>query len=740
MSRDKIRRFLAFRADVEVRVQINAMPFHAGRLLMSWVPGYKYIGAKQEYYSAPVGGVATNNQYLPAITGCPHVDIDLSTCTEGNMCLPFISPYYFTNLTNGIGSMGMFQLVIYSPLVGATPVDVTVFMNFKNIELRYPTGLPLSATAQIGAEANDVASPGVIESTSATTSEVLGKIQDIPSISSFVRPALWVSNAVNDVAKRFGWSKPLSIESVSATKLTTTKFMGNYDGMDNSHPMGFSAVNELQQEPSLFRTNVDEMSLSHVLRTPTYYTHFTWSNTAQPQGFALHISPVNPTQYRTEITASPPLDAPTMVAYVAHCFRYWRGGINFHFKFVKTKFHSGRVRIVYVPGDNSSGTTFPANTDVDANYSTVVDLRSDTDVTFNIPYVAIQQWMTIDNSQPTSDNNYQFSTGRLYVVVLNELRAAAAVSNSIDVIVEVSAASDFELAIPCTPTVYPADASSPPTLAVASPVMAGSTLISRMSRALNATAQVGEAEGIIAPTEVIQSSGMVNNPIDPKLHPSTSFNPTALSIGEKVSSIRQLVKRFNLVLYDSTSAEDNYTTDAVIQPDYVPNPLTGATRLRYVDYYSYFSYLFAFYRGGFRFKWTPMDAGHPNNQYTAQIRMITNRIIITPTDNSPIQTNVARPDNQLVGASVWVPMNLEGCVEFQAPYYSKYSILPSLPGNTILQDLYSNNTISLTKFSVQDQGAHGMFFRAAADDFSFGQLLGPPRIATYTSPSKVIGN
>ena len=37
-------------------------------------------------------------------------------------------------------------------------------------------------------------------------------------------------------------------------------------------------------------------------------------------------------------------------AYCASMFAYWRGSVDFVFKFVKTDFHSGRLMFVFNPG------------------------------------------------------------------------------------------------------------------------------------------------------------------------------------------------------------------------------------------------------------------------------------------------------------------------------------------------------------------------------------------------------
>jgi hypothetical protein len=42
MYKAKCERFYGFRADVELKLQVNAQPFQAGRLLLVYIPGYKY--------------------------------------------------------------------------------------------------------------------------------------------------------------------------------------------------------------------------------------------------------------------------------------------------------------------------------------------------------------------------------------------------------------------------------------------------------------------------------------------------------------------------------------------------------------------------------------------------------------------------------------------------------------------------------------------------------------------------
>lgn len=236
------------------------------------------------------------------------------------MCVPYISPYMFADLTNGVGNFGLLQLNVYSPLVdtvsGGT-VDLSMWMNFKNIKVRYPTGLPIAAEAQVGKEAvEDAGGSGIITTAASAMSTALGAVQDIPLISNYAKPALWVTNAFRDVAKHFGWSKPTCVEAPHVTKLSTTRFMANSDGTDTSHVMGLSALNELETPSAIFRTDIDEMAVSHIVKTPCYLTHFSWgSGTTYPAGTVLWEKPVTPSQMQYVITTDQ--TASTHVAYLS---------------------------------------------------------------------------------------------------------------------------------------------------------------------------------------------------------------------------------------------------------------------------------------------------------------------------------------------------------------------------------------------------------------------------------------
>jgi hypothetical protein len=69
---------------------------------------------------------------------------------------------------------------------------------------------------------------------------------------------------------------------------------------------------------------------------------------------------------------------PTALAYASFPFRYWRGSLKFRFEVVCSKFHRGRLRLLYDPK------AVPNVADFNKNYQTILDLDESTDLTVEV--------------------------------------------------------------------------------------------------------------------------------------------------------------------------------------------------------------------------------------------------------------------------------------------------------------------------------------------------------------------
>ena len=322
---------------------------------------------------------AGTEQAMVSLTGCPRVEVDLSITTESEILIPFVSPHSHFNLTTGEGYYGRLIIAVYSPLVdtvGAGKVDCTLWLNLENIDLAFPTGTTtatssLSPVVQVGKEEVQVEQYRSIAKDVGKVAEFLHAIEDVPVLSTIVKPAAWASDAAASFLKFCGYSKLQSTNTPQFLKQSVTKFMPNYDGVDMSHCLGFEAANAIELMP-MVGNDVDEMALAHIVRTPCYFSSFAWSS-SQASGTELFDAFVTPNYFKKPITGFP--TTPSHLTYVSSLFAYWRGSIDFKFKLVKTKFHSGRLRVYFQPG-----TTSFFGTNNNYNYSQVIDIRSENEV------------------------------------------------------------------------------------------------------------------------------------------------------------------------------------------------------------------------------------------------------------------------------------------------------------------------------------------------------------------------
>jgi len=438
-------KFLA-RADVRFRLEVNANKFQAGRYILAYVPfgGAPTTTAGAWYYM--------HRHSKTQITQLHHAEIDINTQSEVELVIPYNSmfqgvfvPGYINGIVNPLGEIGWYFLYPYSAVASAagSTATYTLWANLENVTL---TGL---ATPQMGKnksnaimEAESVGA-GPISSVArkiATTGRVLSKI---PLLSNFTSPAAWTADIVADAAKIWGWSKP---QNHSQTQPVLPRVLSNHancDTLDNSMSLALTSVNEVSSMPCGL-TQEDEMSFDHIWSKYAYINYFYWS-TSQTADTSLFQTAVHPKFCKVQLsegTRTYISQAP--VAFVSQFFYYWRGGLTFRLKMVKTAFHSGRLLIMFSPNPK----TYTAFTSTNNNatsmwtHRVIVDIRDKTEIEFSVPYMSILPWMT---------NLDDYGTGIVKISILDPLVAASTVSSSVYASIEVKASDDFEVAVPSQP-------------------------------------------------------------------------------------------------------------------------------------------------------------------------------------------------------------------------------------------------------------------------------------------------
>nr|QJI52074.1 MAG: capsid polyprotein [Dicistroviridae sp.]QJI52215.1 MAG: hypothetical protein [Dicistroviridae sp.] len=780
MYRQKLRGFVGLRATLVVKVQVNSQPFQQGRLMLQYFPYAQYMPNR----------VALVNSTLQGRSGCPRTDLDLSVGTEIEMRIPYVSPHVYYNLVTGQGSFGAIYLVVYSQLrdqlSGEGAVEYTVWAHLEDVDVQYPTGAniftgsapnlisesqkiadgtftqqdmtkmwhaktylrkPDKIFAQMGSELEQLKNRGTISGGIGQISEGLSTLSRIPVLGNiFTRPA-WISAASANIFKMLGFSKPTQQGLACESKLRTQVRMANFDGSDTSHRMALSAANEIETKPGLAGTSLDEMDFGRLLSIPNYWDRFTWS-TDNATNSILWDNFVTPFKVKPYSDTINDRFRCTHMGYVANTFGYWRGGIVYTFKFVKTQFHSGRLRISFIPFyfNDTISTGVP---DVSRTQKVIVDLRTSTEVSFTVPYISSRPWMFCIRPEAAwlGENNemmYNAVTGIVRVEVLNKLVAANNVFQSIDTLVEVNGAPDLSFAAPTCPSYYPYGGEF-------------TALSTREAKKQhddeydnNIVAQMmGEDQQI--PRNEAQHG---RYPMSIDTHTiDSNWSPEAMCIGEKIMSVRQLIKRFG------TFASNFFATSTVanalmITPFSVASPPTSPGASVNIAMLDYYYFIYAFWRGSVRLKhaatFTNTDeipiqkfSGYWIVNMWNSIQDTMNLFVSSLLVGSPAQ-NFAQSNNVSAGgqSKQLIDTSIEGAVEYEVPYYNVSHISPAttyaatqkpadIPG--MLKGHVPPIIVSAQmQASPQSTAFDVISYRAAGDDYSLMYLVGVPPLANIS--------
>lgn len=795
MYQEKLKGFVGLRATLVVKVQVNSQPFQQGRLMLQYFPYAQYMPNR----------VSLVNSTLQGRSGCPRTDLDLSVGTEIEMRIPYVSPHVYYNLITGQGSFGAIYLVVYSQLrdqvSGTGAVEYTVWAHLEDVDVQYPTGAniftgssPNYATealkmasgnfteadlrqmyhdrtyekkpdrifAQAATELSQQKATGTISSGVGKVSEALNTLSTIPVIGKmFTRPA-WISSKAANIFRMLGFSKPTIQSQPSVFKRTAQHNMANFDGADTSRKMALSAANEIETKRGLAGTSADEMDLSHVLSIPNFWDRFTWSTTDLTNSILWdnYVTPVKIKPYSSTITDR---FRCTHMGYVANTHGLWRGSIVYTFKFVKTLFHSGRLRISFIPYyyNTTISTGVP---DVSKTQKIIVDLRTCNEVAFTVPYVASRPWMYCirPESSALGENNalmYNAVTGIVRVEVLNQLVAANNVYQSIDTIVEVSGGPDLTFALPAAPSYVPYGGTFTAEDTEASKRQYEEEYSNDVTDTKIRAQVMGENEAI---SRNDAQHGVHPEPIDTH-NIASNWSPEAHCVGEKIMSIRQLIKRFGYVGSATLSTADSPITSTVgIAPFSVRYPTTSIGGVKNISLWEYYYFIYAFWRGSMRFKSTALAQ---NNLETFPSTKILSSFLNLSIINTVQDAFLNLISKFTAGGSIFQEMNvifsgtfnngpslhvinneIDGILEYEIPYYNSSHISPATIYSSTESPLEVTNVLKghippvvaaidvpFVNQAVTAETTIAMTaYRAAGDDHSLMYLVGVPPLVNVS--------
>jgi len=416
--KDKITHFYGLRAGVEFIVLVNNQKFQQGNLLISYLPNAKYNPVKKAMHAANMQGIVTRS-------GAPRVNLDLMDTTRASMKVPYMSPFVFYNLLTKDGTIGDFQISVYSPLFDVAAdgkVTVGVYARFIDVDLEFPTAEKPATYGQVPllTEAFDDLSykPDRAKLTTAKTQieEILARIDD----GSFS----FQMDTSASCFKQKALPKMASSNDNNLTHMISTHSANSLIPTDTGH------------------ASKNEMDFSTMLSIPCYYDMFTIdaSDPSAENKYSVEVSPAK----GPDVTNADTSESADYIKAVSTLFKKWKGGIIYRFRAVKTRFHSLRVRVWFSPGSS-------AVLGVDRNtvYSKIIDLEVENSFTFEVPYIHPYNMLNVTGSVGTT------SLGLLGVDVENQMVHPTSVKDSIQIIVERFGAPDLQFAEPALMKFFP---------------------------------------------------------------------------------------------------------------------------------------------------------------------------------------------------------------------------------------------------------------------------------------------
>lgn len=700
---DKLKGFTYFRASVRVRILVNATRSQSGRLVAWFAP---FSSAQK------VGDRFDLNDHLSGKTAFPHVFLNAGVGNVGELIIPYVSYYSHYEVPNNLGDMGKLYITVLNKLRSgeASPTcSVSVFAQFMNPSIEIPTGLGLltpapfskRAIGQYTTDESDKKSRSrVISSTLGALGAVAAASSPLPLIGPFMVPVSWVLTAASKIAHYAGFSKPLTKEGISALYQLPARGFTHADGLDQSVLLSTSLENQIVNRRDVFGSGHDEMDIKFISSHECFVQSTTWSVTTG-SGVVLMSYPVTPLLC-ARAAAGSTVAEPTLLGFCASMFRQWRGSMKYKIQISKNVFHSGRLRIVFVPGADFD--TNPNTIDFNQCYSRVVDLVNADTIEYTIPFVANTLWKQVALAYTDGVNmpTTNYSTGMVYVEIINALRAPDIASDVIDLNLYQSS-DDVEFSIPDFTQFLPT---------------ALETGESRRRRAVGQITGWDQDPGF-------DTMMKVSNPL------FTASNSTvdivANSVGEQVNNLRFLTRRFSpSFIYHTINNQPVNLKAYSAYLGTVPPAASG-----FMPPIQYVSFIYRFFRGSRRFKTAVFSDSARTSEGT--LAAITDPCtfdqVLPPT---PTQGNAAASNftNLLQTGARYLhaqSIALNNFIEVSLPYFSNTYVSLIRGIGATRTDLQDNQ--SVVDFRIDSHTDSDLvFMEAAGDDFDMGWLIGPPRI------------
>lgn len=737
--KNKISGFMNFRASVEVTFVITAQPAQLGGLRLSYFPD---INSDQ---------LALRSQHVLQLSQCPHITINITKNQNSAIRLPWISPYTHRNMVTGVGRNGTLVLSRLTPSAGGV-VSFQMYARFMDISIEYPTGMLLSdellaleeekrikseaqsmkeelellrlkvnrrspITTEGLSEASKFLSSGVLSQTASAVSGVANMLSGIPVIGNIASAVSPIAGALANVFSSFGWSKPVNDKPPHQLKIQPGASSITADGVYNGHEITFCTGNTVRTDNGSFGSQLDEMDIDYIMRSPNTIDIFPISTEMAP-GTVLARYPIDLCKWFQLETTGPYYDRRFFLTHqtmVAHLFRWWMATCVFDFEAYMTKFHNVRLRFTVIPGATNS--TDLSTVTIDDNNSTVIVFGDTVTYQAVCPEVSATPFLKVrgveDNQTPFNDQTVT-TIGQLVVFLEVPLKATSDIAPTTVYVETKFHAQNVRFGVPSQVRAYAVNNLAP--LEVEE---------DDVIRTQGLTSAALYSEGHLPGRSDVMETG-----VTPGIN-SDGSKPNGgilhATFGEMVKSLKQIMLGFQYWgFYNNATSSVN-----PVLIDVGTSNLTNAglfvNKPTNYDIIDTLMSMYAFYKGGFHLRVLREQESTRNfwAYLSQQPFLAPNRIITSPTD----QTINGIPFTREIPI---IPF-LEGVIDIRVPYWQGTHMV-RVPYNSAQSLDYLERTpivigIGQMGYGADDKESFNLSFqRSVADDFCMGFLYAIPPI------------
>ena len=696
---------------LDLKIITNGTPYLYGAYYVGWWPYFVEDSFATTFARSDPKTISTKPNFtiIDPSSDCVRY-MEIPEVKQYDLVIPQSTP----NWGNVVGCVG-------APLKSATSAGttqycyMTFYVNARNPKVEFNTlQAPVHGTSQEYS--------GKVSAPLEKLSKFSTNLSKVPLIGQYATPVAEAAKLGARMASMFGFSKPLKNESECTTLVVASGNITNSDGSDSSVNLALTKMALTTIDPTLIGLPPDDqMAIPYITRRWSHADTFTWDDT-QAVGTQLYTSYVGP------MTGNPGTYpcGQTNLSFISSMFEYWRGGIELRLVFYVSKFHTGRVQIIYEPS-----TTAPGAIDVtNITQNWIVDLSDTTTVNLQIPYPAKTQALPTLASNTSlwgAVPSTSISIGKVYVKVLSGLRAGS-VATTVTACLYIRAAEDFEL--------YQFDLGNSRNSTTIMSYQAAGTAGAAPTNFGYAYLGTSETVGDIPVTTDSSTQSNTDNPI------MSSFIAS-----ERVLSLREVGKRY--AICGIRTAPVNANTKGVsyfcerdfpVQPGYsVPGSGAGTATLQYYNtphcFLTAIGPAYVGYRGAIRTKLQPVldansnlivtrcpasCANYQTGNTTLDVVSVGKYFSQTSAGSAIVKTNIPAyfgPSSTNAG--------LGDCIEVSNPWVSvnnfeqvQYMCTDYNLSSGILVFSFNNSTSTAATTYLR--------WKAIGDDFSFIYYKGPP--------------